>query len=135
MCDAVQRPNPISPDRIWRDPEVLAARTGARYKEMSIDGSGIPFRLGTAVNLVLALEESRTKAIPGFKLPFCILHGTQDEGVPISGSEFMWDTAETPEADRSFHRIDGAFHDLFGDPKAEECMKIVVDWIAKRISK
>ena len=101
---------------------------------MQVDGSGIPFRLGTALNLVLALEEARNKAIPGFKVPYCLLHGTEDAAVPISGSEFMWEKASTPEGDREFNRIEGAYHDLFGDPKAEECEAIVKNWIEKRIS-
>ena len=128
-------PNPISADRIWRDPEVLALRTDERFVEMGIDGSGIPFRLGTALSLVLALDDVRSKAIPGFNVPYCILHGTDDYGVPITGSEYMWKTAATPEADREFHKIDGAYHDLFADPEAEKCMGLVVDWVKKRLSK
>lgn len=66
-------PNPISPERIWRDEEVRKYHTRPRHYEMKLDGGGIPFRLGTAVNLVLALEVVRKDVIPGFKVPFCIL--------------------------------------------------------------
>jgi alpha-beta hydrolase superfamily lysophospholipase len=83
-------PNPVSPERIWRDPQVLAKRTEKRYKEMGIDGSGLPFKLGSAANMLTALEEVRTKAIPGFKVPFCVIHGTKDAGVPIAGSDLLW---------------------------------------------
>jgi alpha-beta hydrolase superfamily lysophospholipase len=127
-------PNPISPERIWRDDEVLAIRTAPRYLEQGVDGSGLPFRLGTALNLVVALEEARNTAIPGFTVPYLILHGTEDHGVPIAGSEFMWEKAATPEADRSFLRKEGAYHDLLADFVAEECMQDMIDWIQKRIA-
>lgn len=76
-------PNPISPERIWEDPEVLAIRTES--KELQVDGSGKPFCLGTAVGLTVALETAREKAIPGFNQPYLILHGTDDFGIPICG--------------------------------------------------
>jgi pimeloyl-ACP methyl ester carboxylesterase len=38
-------PNPISPDRIWRDDAVRKARTEHRYKEMMIDAGGLPLKL------------------------------------------------------------------------------------------
>jgi alpha-beta hydrolase superfamily lysophospholipase len=125
-------PNPISPDRIWRDEEVRKLRSSPRSVAMGLEGGGRPFRLGTALNLVLALEEVRNRAIPGLKVPFCILHGTADYGVMIQGSEFMMDKAETPMEDKEFHRIDGAYHDLFADPLAEECMEHTLNWVLKR---
>jgi alpha-beta hydrolase superfamily lysophospholipase len=127
-------PNVISPERIWKDPEVLAHHTDKRYVEMGVDGSGIPFRLGTALGLVVALEDSRTTAIPGFTVPYCIVHGTKDYGVPIAGSEFMWNTTETPQEDRAFHRQEGAYHDLMGDPTAEDTVQFIIDWTKKRIA-
>ena len=102
---------------------------------MGIDGSGIPFRLGTALNLVLALEEARKTAIPGFTIPYCIIHGTEDHGVPMKGSEFMWEKTSTPAADREFHKVEGAFHDLFADQEAEKCDRLMVGWIKKRLGK
>jgi alpha-beta hydrolase superfamily lysophospholipase len=125
-------PNPISPHRIWKDEEVRNYWSSARATEMCLQGGGRPFRLGTAVNLVMALEEVRNNAIPGLIVPFCILHGTEDHGVLIQGSEFMMDKAETSMDDKEFHRIEGGYHDLFGDPLAEECMEHSRKWILKR---
>jgi acylglycerol lipase len=128
-------PNPVSADRIWRDPEVLAKCSTPRQRSMQIDGSGLPFRLGTAVNLVTALEAVRTKAIPGFRLPYCIIHGTEDYGVPIAGSEYMWKTAVTPATCRVFRRQPGAYHDLLSDPTAEHTMQTILDFIRAQLSK
>jgi alpha-beta hydrolase superfamily lysophospholipase len=125
-------PNPISADRIWKDEEVRKIRSSARSMEMGLEGAGSPFLLGTAVHLAEALEEVRNNAIPGLKVPFCILHGTEDYGVMIQGSEFMMDKAETSMDDKEFHRIEGGYHDLLGDPLAEECMEHTLKWIHKR---
>jgi alpha-beta hydrolase superfamily lysophospholipase len=125
-------PNPISPDRISRDKKVSKIWSSARCIEMGLEGGGSPFRLGTALNLVVAMEEIRNNAIPGFKVPFCILHGTADYGVLIQGSEFMMDKADTPMDDKESHRIEGAYHDLLGDPLAEKCMEHTWKWILKR---
>jgi alpha-beta hydrolase superfamily lysophospholipase len=125
-------PNPISPDRIWRDEEVRKIQCSPRYIEVNLEGGGSPFRLGTALNLAVATEEVRNNAIPGFKVPFCILHGTADYGVLIQGSEFMMDKADTPMDEKELHRIEGAYHDLLGDPLAEECMEHIWKRILKR---
>jgi alpha-beta hydrolase superfamily lysophospholipase len=128
-------PNPVSPERIWRDPAVLMIRTNPRFVEMSIDGSGLPFRLGTALNLLRALQDVRTTVIPGLTVPFLILHGTEDYGVPIEGSEFLWENAATADSDKDFLRKEGAYHDLFADYVAEECMQDTMNWIHKRLEK
>jgi acylglycerol lipase len=126
-------PNPVSPERIWKDPQVLEYRTSKRYREMGLDGSGKPFRLGTALQLVLAMEDVRENVIPNVKHPFCIVHGTDDAGVPISGSEFLWEHAQTEASDKAFLRSKGAFHDLLSDPAAEEHMEYYINWMKKQL--
>lgn len=126
-------PNPISPDRIWRNEEVLKQRTSHRYREMGIDGGGLPFRLGTALNLVVALEQVRKEAIPGLKAPLCTVHGTADFGVPIEGSVYLVKNCATPDDKRELHEIEGAYHDIFCDPRAEEAMNHWLTFVQKRI--
>lgn len=74
-------PNPVSPDQIWRDPQVLDLRTNPAYAGNSIDGSGLKLRLGTAVAVLQAVEDVRNIVIPSLRLPFLTLHGTADEAV------------------------------------------------------
>lgn len=123
-------PNPISPDRIWRDPFVRQEIRNGYHQY--IDGSGIPFRLGTGVNLVRALEACRAM-LHEFDVPFLILHGTNDYGVPITGSELLWEKAMSRHNSR-FTRLEGAYHDLLADPVAEECIEEISQWIEKRLS-
>jgi alpha-beta hydrolase superfamily lysophospholipase len=126
-------PNPISADRIWRDSDVLKQTTDRRFSQCGLDGSGIPFRLGTGVSLLRALEDVRTTVIPQIRSPFLILHGTDDYGVPISGSEFLWEHAATDGTERKFLKKEGAYHDLFADPLAEECVQDILFWIHHRL--
>ena len=128
-------PNPISADRIWKDPEILAMRTDARLRAMNIIGTGTPYKLGTAVALLNGLEDVHDKAIPGFTVPYFLAHGTDDHGVKIEGSEYMWRTAATPAADRVFHHIEGAYHDLFSLEDSQKYFQMAVEWMEQRIQK
>ena len=85
--------------------------------------------------LVAALEEVRNEAIPGLSVPFCCIHGTKDYGVPIEGSEFLMKHISTPDDRREFHRIDGGYHDIFSDPRAEEAMGHWLAFIQKQMER
>lgn len=128
-------PNPVSPERIWRDKEVLKIRTDRRSVEMGIDGSGMPFRLGTATNMIDAMEAVRESVIPKLEVPFCVVHGVEDVGVPIAGSDYLYGAAATPNDDREYHRIEGAYHDMLSDPTAEESMGYFVGFVKKQMAK
>jgi alpha-beta hydrolase superfamily lysophospholipase len=128
-------PNPVPADRVLKDPYILAMRTHPRIKQMQIDGSANNFRLETASNMVKALEDVRKNVIPGFRLPYCIIHGTDDVGVMISGSEYMWETTMTPEEDRSFKRVEGGYHALFTEEEAEEHADFALNWMNKQLAK
>jgi acylglycerol lipase len=129
-------PNPVSADRIWEDPAVLKIHQQPRQQEMLIDGSGTPFRLGTALNCLVALESAK-KSAPEMATPYCIVHGTEDHACPISGPEYFYqhtDVAKLPnEQDRQFHKIEGAYHDVLAGPKAEHCMELIVKFIQRRV--
>jgi alpha-beta hydrolase superfamily lysophospholipase len=90
-----------------------------------------------ALNLVLALEAVRGQAIPGFKVPFCIVHGIEyDAAVPIAGSEFMMKTAATLVAeDKELHPMEGGYHDLLAEPSAEEVIGHVLTFLQKRTNR
>jgi acylglycerol lipase len=125
-------PNPVSPDRIWRDPAVRAIYSDKSLPANKVDGQGIPFRLGTGLNLLRALEDVRARVIPGLTVPYMILHGTEDHGVPISGSELLYEKSSSSE--KEFLRKPGAYHDLLADAVAEECMQDILDWVEKRLA-
>lgn len=127
-------PNPISPDRIWRDPIALAASTDPETLKWRMDSGGTPMRLGTAANILDAMTQLKTSAIPGFQQPYCLIHGTHDFSCPISGAEYLWENSSTPESEREFHKMDGMYHDLFSDYRSDEVIAIVLGWIERRLN-
>jgi len=126
-------PNPVSQDRIWRDASVLAKLT--KFSDCRLEGGGKPFRLGTAVSLVVALDEVRSEIIPKFATSFCVVHGESDFAVPITGTEFLLEKCKTPESDREVHRIPEAAHDLLADPAAEEVVQYFMEFLKTRMEK
>mmetsp|Transcript_3371 Transcript_3371/g.5535 ORF Transcript_3371/g.5535 Transcript_3371/m.5535 type:complete len:349 (-) Transcript_3371:222-1268(-) len=124
-------PNPISSDRIWRDEAVLAINTSPLRRK--VDKSGIPFRLGTAAQLLAATKAVRDVAIPTLRAPFVAVHGTDDFGVPVTDVDILEEQALTPKEDQTIVRIEGAYHDLLGDPAAEETMEHLDKFITKRM--
>lgn len=128
-------PNPVTPDRIWKNEEVRNHPMFKRTKEINFDGSGRPFRLGTATSLLSALEDLREKAIPGLKVPFCVVHGTVDEATPIAGTELLGEKSATPESDKSINKEEGKLHDLLSDKDRHETIAIILNWMNARVNK
>ena len=127
-------PNPVSTTRIWKDPKVLNIFDSQERRAMRIEGGGKPFRLATAVSMLLAMEQARDAIIPGLTVPFCVIHGEKDIAVPISGTEYLLEYAATSQGNRAVQRHPEAYHDLMADPTAEETMKFMIDFANDRIA-
>jgi len=125
-------PNPVSPDRIWNNKEVAAEFTSDRRREMQLSAGGKKFCLGTALGLLNALEKAREEAIPGLTVPFYVGHGTNDFGVPISGTEYLLEHADTAEKDRCVNIVQGAHHDLLSDESRQDILQSMIGWMNNR---
>lgn len=127
-------PNPVSGDRIWRNYEQLKKDPlFAKTKDINLDGSGRPFRLGTATSLLSALEDVRTKIIPGLKVPFCSCQGTADAAVPLESTVYLDEKSSTPDADKSVNKEEGKFHDLYSEQTRQETVSTILNWINSRL--
>lgn len=126
-------PHPISPERIWRDEAVRKVSTSDEVKKLSLSSGAVPFRLGTALGLLNALFEVQSKVIPQFNVPFCVCHGSEDHGVPVSGTKYLVKHCDTSPEDYRVNIVEGAYHDLQGDPKREEVIDFHIDFIESRI--
>ena len=91
--------------------------------------------IGTGLGLLEATEAVRAEAIPGFKIPFSINHGTADAAVLPKGSEFLFENSDTPPEDKVYNKIEGGLHDLYSEKEAEQTMQLELDWISKQIAK
>jgi alpha-beta hydrolase superfamily lysophospholipase len=127
-------PNPVSTDRIWRDKQVLQIFDSKERREIGIEGGGKPFRLATAVGMLEAMRQLREDIIPNLTVPFCVSHGDEDCAVPMVGTEFLLKKAATPENDRAFQRLPGAYHDLMSDPVAQETLDFMIQFADKHIA-
>jgi len=125
-------PDTVSPERIWRDPKVCGCYQDEKHSKMQLDCAGAPLRLGTAVGMLLAMDDVKTY-IPSFATPFCIVHGDSDEAVPIVGSETLFEGSSTPLSEKEFHPLSGCYHGVLADPKAEEAMKHLSDFVDSRL--
>mmetsp|Transcript_41831 Transcript_41831/g.100832 ORF Transcript_41831/g.100832 Transcript_41831/m.100832 type:complete len:406 (+) Transcript_41831:90-1307(+) len=128
-------PHPITPDRIWRDQGAREHFTSDDYQKYGLGEAGKKLRLGTALGCVVAMENACNHVIPQVSSPFCIIHGTKDEGVPIAGSEFMMKAAVTPEQDKELHAMEGTTHDVMCDPLAEEAVGYWMKFVKRRVEK
>jgi len=126
-------PNPVNPERIWKDDQVKALNTSERSISMGLHHGGQKFRLGTAIGLLSAMEDVRQNSIPGLTIPFAVAHGTDDAAVPIEGTEYLLDKAETPKKDRAFNRVVGGYHDIMSERNADKTVQFLIDWMCSRL--
>lgn len=123
-------PSPVGPKRVWRDPERVAL--GLHQSAPISSHTKHPPYL-SLLTLTVAMREVREKTIPGFTVPYCVVHGKEDLAIPVVGSEFLVQKASTPPEDSAHKFYEGAYHDLLGDPEGEDAVAFSIDWICQRI--
>ena len=126
-------PNPIGPDRIWKDEDARALRTSEREREMRLSGSGCAFRLGTALSLVQSMDAVLKDTIPTLRVPLYLMHGTSDYGVPISGSEWLRQHVASPAQGCVYDFIEGGYHDLLSGPESKSYLEKTLSWMEQRM--
>ena len=112
-------PNPITSERIWREEEARAYFSNPDNMHDLAHG-GAPFCLGTALGLLSALKEAQ-KISYTFTLPFHITHGDKDYGVPISGSQHLYENSQTPPDKKSLNVVVDGYHGLFPNQTLMRC--------------
>ncbi|KAL9187299.1 hypothetical protein ACHAXT_001402 [Thalassiosira profunda] len=124
-------PHPITSERIWQEPEARAYFSN--HEEMhGLSRGGEPFCLVTAVGLLASLQEAQ-KVCHEFDLPFHISHGDCDYGVPLSGSQHLYDNCKTPDEKKLLNIIKGGYHAFFSRPDAADILDHEIRWIEQMI--
>mmetsp|Transcript_35433 Transcript_35433/g.38346 ORF Transcript_35433/g.38346 Transcript_35433/m.38346 type:complete len:346 (-) Transcript_35433:348-1385(-) len=126
-------PHPITNERIWKEVEPRDYYSNPKNIR-GLSKSGSPFCLGTAVGLVSAMEVAQ-EIIPSFRAPFHINHGSNDHGVPLSGSQRLLNFSKTKRVDKELNVVVDGYHGLFSQLDADETMKHEIEWIEKMIIK
>lgn len=121
-------PQPVSAERIWRDDEIRAAATGPE----ELGNKGNPFRLGTAVSLLWAIETMQRRC-SDITFPFAIAHGSEDAAVPLEGSQLAIQDSKTEQKDKELRVFEGAYHDLLGDPDTGKVVDFLFGWAEGRL--
>jgi len=123
-------PHPVPTERIWKDSEVREFHIDERKYGLSISGSKMC--LGTASQVVTAMEVVREEVIPSLSCAFFVMHGTEDRSVKIVGSEYLME--KSPSNSKTFVRVDGGYHDLFSGDDAQDLLQQQISWIEERIA-
>lgn len=127
-------PDPIPAHRLWRDVEVMELNQQPSYTKMGLEGCH-DMCLGTALQMLVAMEEARQVVIPKLRVPFCAMHGTMDHAVPVEGTTFLKENAKTRKSQRAIHLVEGGYHDLLADPAAEKVAQHMVAFVEKQIER
>lgn len=123
-------PHPITADRVWKEVE---AREYYQSDRRGLSRGGVPFCLGTASGLVDALRTSQG-FFSSFSVPFHINHGSDDYGVPMTGSQKLYQLSKTPASEKELNIIADGYHGLFSQLDAEDTMGNEVAWMEKRMA-
>jgi alpha-beta hydrolase superfamily lysophospholipase len=84
----------------------------------------------TLAEMVRADERLKT-SFADITLPVLILHGTADKATKPDGSQFFYDTSQSP--DKTLKLYDGYFHDPLNDIGKEIVMGDITAWIGGRL--
>jgi lysophospholipase len=112
--------NGIDPGLLSRNPEAVK-----RYIEDPLVHDRISARLGMSIfkNMELAHKEAEK-----IKVPVLLLVGTGDIITPPEGSRRLFQELEVE--DKSIREFEGAYHEIFEDPKwGEEFHRAIAEWL------
>ena len=114
----------LGTEQISRDPAVVRA-----YHEDPLVYRGkIKARTGAEI---LAAMEGLPARLPRLALPLLLLHGTGDRICALTGSTMVHDTVSS--ADKTLHRYEGLYHELFNEPEREQILTDLLRWLDQHL--
>lgn len=79
-----------------------------------------------ATSSIVGIEKIREQ-ISRIELPLLLIHGTEDNMVPISGSEFI--AANVKSSLVKFEKFDGCRHEVLHDKDKDRAIAVIREWI------
>ena len=111
-------PQPVDPDTLSRDPEVVAA-----YRADPLVPKRISARL--AAELLRCAGEA-VRAAEHVRVPVLIVHGEADALCPVAASRAFVGSLQTPAELKTYP---GLRHEVLNEPEREEVLGDVVAWL------
>lgn len=110
-------------EKISRDPDVVRA-----YRDDPLVYRGkIKARTGAEI---LAVMQNLPAGLPRLSVPLLILHGTDDQICPLTGSMTVHEAVSS--TDKTLHRYPGLYHEVFNEPEREQVLTDLISWLNDR---
>lgn len=87
-------------------------------------------RVGMASGLVTEGRAARDR-LGELHLPILLMHGTGDKLTPVSGSQWIYEKAES--ADKTLKLYEGLYHEVFNEPEQETVIGDMIGWLDARV--
>jgi alpha-beta hydrolase superfamily lysophospholipase len=114
----------LDPAGISSDPQVVRA-----FKDDPLVHHGrMPARLAASV---LFTARDNWAHYSRWQSPTLVIHGTADTFTDPDGSRRFVTSIESN--DKTLHLVEGGYHELLNDAKADETMRVVLNWLERRL--
>ncbi len=109
---------------ITRDKEILqkSAKDPLNYRGK--------IRARTGYELLQAVRSCRA-SLAKISLPVLIMHGGDDRNVPVSSATYIYEHVSSQ--DKTIRIFPGLYHEIMNEPERQEVLRIMAEWIEKRI--
>jgi alpha-beta hydrolase superfamily lysophospholipase len=114
----------IDASLVSRDPAVVEAYVN----DPLVYHGKLPVR--TVAELAKAVD-AFPERVPSITVPTLILHGTDDHLAPPEGSAML--NERIGASDKTFHRYEGLYHEIFNEPEQERVLDDVSEWLSAHV--
>lgn len=114
----------LKAEGVSRDEQVVSA-----YKNDPLVNHQ-PLRAGMLSNLVMTAKGTKEQ-LGTITLPVLLLHGSEDELTPVSGSKSLYDHVASP--DKTLKIYPGLYHEVHNEPEKDQVLGDVLDWLQRHI--
>jgi alpha-beta hydrolase superfamily lysophospholipase len=115
---------PLNEKHLARDPEV-----GKAYRADPLVYQGRQ-RVGMVTRMIARSNEVKAELMH-LRVPLLILHGGADKICPVSGSQYIFDHAGSP--DKRLEIYPGQYHELHNEPEKYVTLGDITTWLADHV--
>jgi acylglycerol lipase len=82
-------------------------------------------------NQIMVSSETAQQRFAEIRLPFLVMHGSEDKMTAPSGSERLYQEAKSE--DKTIKIWDGMYHEIFNEVGKERVIRVAADWLDARV--